>query len=100
MIHVYVIRSLVNRRRYVGITAQLGERLRTHARKSSKGGQLLDRFELIHREVYNTYSEARSREMFLKSGQGRRWLDERFGPTGVDTTPASPTVCRSVRGVA
>ena len=32
----------------------------------------------IHKESLLTKKEAREREMFLKSGQGRKWLDETF----------------------
>ncbi len=91
MIWLYVIRSTVNGRRYVGITADLGARLRTHAGQSTKGGQLLQRFELIHTEQFPSYADARVREKFLKSGQGRAWLDARFGcrtDAAIDT--ASP----------
>ena len=79
MVYVYVLRSLENGTRYVGITSQLGPRLRTHARRASKGGQQLGRFELIHREELPDYKLARVRERFLKSGTGRAWLDSLFG---------------------
>ena len=80
MVFVYVLRSREKNVRYVGIAAKLGPRLRTHARGTTKGGQQLGKFELIHREEFSTYQEARTREKFLKSGQGREWLDEKFGP--------------------
>ena len=80
MVYVYVLRSLEQGTRYVGITSELGPRLRTHARGSSKGGQQLGRFELIHREEFPDYQAARVREKFLKSGMGRAWLDSIFGP--------------------
>ena len=75
MVYVYVLRSLEKGSRYVGITASLGPRLRTHARGTTKGGQQLGTFELIHREEFSSYQEARAREKFFKSGQGRAWLD-------------------------
>jgi predicted GIY-YIG superfamily endonuclease len=85
------------------ITARLGARLRTHARGSTKGGQQLKRFELIHREEFQDHAAARKREKFLKSGQGRAWLDEHFPwkspETTVDTAGASPTVSDSSIGV-
>ena len=80
MVYVYVLRSLEQGTRYVGITSELGPRLRTHARGASKGGQQLGRFELIHREEFPDYQAARVREKFLKSGMGRAWLDSIFGP--------------------
>ncbi len=79
MVYVYVLRSRVNGLRYVGITAKLGPRLRTHARGTTKGGQQLGEFTLIHREEFPTYVDARRREKYLKSGQGREWLEAKFG---------------------
>jgi len=33
-------------------------------------------FVLVHHEAFSGGKEARRREIFLKSGQGRHWLDE------------------------
>jgi putative endonuclease len=79
MVTVYVLRSLTCGIRYVGITSHVGARLRAHARGESKGGRQLGPFELIHREEFPSYQEARGREKFLKSGVGRQWLDDTFG---------------------
>ena len=38
MLHLYVIRSIRNGKRYVGISAPLGQRLLAHARRQTKGG--------------------------------------------------------------
>ena len=82
MVYVYVLRSRKKGIRYVGITANLGARLRTHMRGTTKGGQQLGKIDLIHREVFPSYEEARVREKFLKSGQGREWLDGQFSSAG------------------
>ena len=64
----------------------------------TKGGQQFGRFELIHREAFASYAEARVREKFLKSGQGRKWLDAQFGhpqeQSKVDLRGAEPSVRR------
>ncbi|MCJ7752179.1 MAG: GIY-YIG nuclease family protein [Armatimonadetes bacterium] len=73
---VYVLKSHRSGRRYVGITGDLGRRLREHASGRSGGGRLSGGFALIHTEEYPDYETARVRERFLKSGQGRKWLDE------------------------
>jgi putative endonuclease len=73
---LYALRGAINGRRYVGITNNLTRRLREHELKLSKGSQSLGSFELVLREEYPSHTEARVREKFLKTGQGRRWLDE------------------------
>lgn len=75
---VYVIRSLRSARRYVGITKDLDSRLSDHRRGRSKGGQQLGDFEVLLVEDFVGYAAARTREKFLKSGQGRVWLDKQF----------------------
>ena len=73
---VYVLRSLRSGRHYVGFTSRrVGERLAEHNRGYPKGWSSRNRpFELIHEEAYDSESDARARERFLKSGRGRGWL--------------------------
>jgi predicted GIY-YIG superfamily endonuclease len=63
-------------KRYVGITGNLARRLKEHASGSSKAGQLIGAFTLLHTEDFPDHRAARSREKFLKGGQGRKQLDE------------------------
>ncbi len=79
MITVYVLRSQINGRRYVGISADLLRRLVEHQKHGSTVYRQLGRFTVIHTEVFPDYVQARVREKFLKSGQGREWLDRQFG---------------------
>ena len=74
MIKVYVLKSKAGKR-YVGITNDLSRRLREHGLKKTKSGQLLKDFFTLHIEEFSDYQKARIREKFLKSGQGRKWLD-------------------------
>jgi putative endonuclease len=78
-ITLYVLRGLKSRKRYVGITNDLARRLAEHRLNTSKGSQLIGEFELILAEKYPNYLTARDREKFLKSGQGRQWLDLTLG---------------------
>jgi putative endonuclease len=78
MIIVYVLESTDARKRYVGITNDLERRLKEHQSKATKGGQLLGTFIVLHVEKCVNHSEARKREKFLKSGQGREWLLEKY----------------------
>ena len=78
-ITLYVLRGLRNRKRYVGITKDLTRRLAEHRLNTSKGSQVIGESELILTEEYPSYLTARAREKFLKSGQGRQWLNLTLG---------------------
>ena len=73
---LYVIRSKANGRRYVGITNDLPRRLREHSGGYSQASRVIGEFDLIHTETFADHRSARDRETFLKTGQGRKWLDE------------------------
>jgi putative endonuclease len=77
MFSVYVLRSLKNKKRYVGFTKKEPElRLREHNLGSSRWTKSNGPFKLIYRELYNDKTIALKRERFLKSGQGRKFLDQ------------------------
>jgi len=63
-------------KRYVGITNNLPRRIQEHRIKLTKGGQILGDFSVLYTEEFSDHRTAREREKFLKSGQGRKWLDE------------------------
>lgn len=68
---LYVISSEVRKYRYIGITNNLDRRLSQH----SHSKKAYTPFRLLLTETYADYRAARVREKFLKSGQGRRYLD-------------------------
>ncbi len=78
MITVYVLRSLSNGKRYVGITDDLKRRVIEHRRRGCTVQKLLGAFEVLHTETAADYLVAREREKFLKSGRGREWLDTQY----------------------
>ena len=71
---VYVLRSRTNDRLYTGSTNDLPRRIGEHDRGKGAYTRHAGPFELIHTEEYPTRLEARRRERFLKSGQGREEL--------------------------
>jgi putative endonuclease len=71
MITLYVIESQVKKYRYVGITNDLRRRLKEH----SKAKKTYVPFKVLLSETFLDYQAARIREKFLKSGQGRIYLD-------------------------
>jgi putative endonuclease len=76
MFFVYILESLKNGKRYVGYTSKTPEqRLKEHNSGSNKFTSQNSPFELIYSEVYSTKTMAMSREKFLKSGVGRKWID-------------------------
>jgi putative endonuclease len=75
--YVYVLRSLRNRKRYVGSTGKAPpEKLAEHNAGATRWTRHNRPFILVHHEMFDDARSARKREMFLKSGKGRHWLDE------------------------
>ena len=73
---VYVLKSLKNNKGYIGYTSkQLFKRLNEHNTGSNKWTRENGPFTIIYFEEYQTKTEAIKREKFLKSGQGRKFLD-------------------------
>lgn len=75
---IYVLRSNTNGEIYTGSARDENPSVRMLAHnagkmRSTKSGRS---WELIHTERYNTYTEARKRELFLKSGRGRSLLKQ------------------------
>ena len=75
MITLYVLKGNKGKR-YVGITNDFNRRIREHRSNKTKGSQVLGEFTVLHTEEYTDHRSARKREKFLKSGIGRKWLDE------------------------
>ncbi len=75
MVTVYVLKGETGKR-YVGITNDLSRRLKEHRSRHSKAGQIIGNFTVIHTESFTDHKAARIRERFLKSGQGRKWIDK------------------------
>jgi len=73
---VYVLRSLKDKRRYIGVTANLPRRLREHELGSVRSTRNRRPLELIYREEFVDKKQAWERERSLKSGRGREWLNE------------------------
>jgi putative endonuclease len=71
---VYVLKSLKDGKKYVGISANPQDRIRQHNRgevKSTKGRRP---FEIVYHEEVDSAKEARKKEKYLKSAAGRRFL--------------------------
>ncbi|MEK7631193.1 MAG: GIY-YIG nuclease family protein [Patescibacteria group bacterium] len=75
MIFIYVIKSTQHKYRYVGITSDIQRRISEHNGGKTKSTKGYAPFTLVLTEHYKDYTEARKREIFLKSGKGRQLLD-------------------------
>ena len=76
MFYVYVLLSQRNGKRYVGYTGKAPKiRLAEHNAGASQFTNQNRPFVLVYSERFSDKSEAIRREKFLKSGQGRRYLD-------------------------
>ncbi len=76
MYYVYVLYSEKMNKRYIGSTQDIGRRLRDYNFGKSKFTKVGIPWKLIYQESYQTNQEARRRELFLKSGIGRKFLDQ------------------------
>ena len=70
MYYIYVIRSLKDKRHYIGYTNNLVRRLQEHNRSKSASLKYRGPFELIYKEAVETRIEAVRREKKLKSYKG------------------------------
>ena len=76
MFYVYVLKSLKNRKRYVGFTSKRPEqRLIEHNSGANQFTRHNKPFKLVYFEIFEDKMESLKREKFLKSGQGRKFLD-------------------------
>ena len=75
MYHVYVLQSLKNSRRYIGVTVRDPQvRFREHQSGASSWTRPNGPFELVYTEAYSEKTLAYQRERFFKSGYGREVL--------------------------
>jgi len=70
----YALRSNVDGGLYVGMTSRLEERIKEHNAGSNRSTRPRLPLELVYAERFDSRSEARNREKYLKSGVGREFL--------------------------
>lgn len=87
MFFVYVLFSNSLSKRYVGSTSNLDKRLSEHNSGKSKFTKGGIPWQLVYSEQFDTNSDARKRELFLKSGAGRKFLDSILNTATVSSEP-------------
>ena len=76
-VYTYVLKSLKDGIRYIGCGENVEERLRRHNKGDYRFTKGHRPWKIVYSEEHDLSSEAIKREKFLKSGQGRKWLDEK-----------------------
>ena len=78
MFYTYILQSKKNGNLYTGYTADLRKRFREH--NEGKSGYTKSRgpYSLIYYESCLNEEDAKSRELYLKTGKGKRYLKYRL----------------------
>lgn len=77
--YTYVLKSKKDGKTYTGYTKDLRKRLDQHNRGLSTYTKGRGPFVLIYYEACLSEDKAKSRELYLKSGIGKRYLRNRLG---------------------
>ena len=84
MFYTYVLYSKKFNKIYVGYTANLEDRFKSHNQLATKGYTVKFRPWIIaFHEEFETKSEAIKREKQLKSSQGRKYIWDRLAADGL-----------------
>jgi len=78
MYYTYVLTSEKTGKLYTGYTIDLRKRFKEHNEKLSTYTKQRGPYELIYYEACLDKDDARSRELYLKSGRGKRYLKSRL----------------------
>ena len=73
---VYILRSLKSNRFYIGSAADVDKRIDEHNRGRVKSTKAFIPFELVFKQEYETYTQARSVEVRLKKYKRKDFLDK------------------------
>jgi len=72
--YVYILQSQKNNSLYIGYTADLKKRFRDHNSGKSKATKPFIPYKLIFYEMFLDRIDAKNREIYLKSGYGRKTI--------------------------
>jgi putative endonuclease len=74
MFYVYILRSLRDGKKYVGLTNNLAKRIKQHNHGLCDATRNRTPLVLIHFESFLRRNEAAEREKFYKTGKGREYI--------------------------
>ena len=81
MFYVYIIRSEIDHNLYVGFTTDLRKRIKDHNEGCNTSTRCRRPLRLMYYEAYLSEKDARTREIFLKSGRGREIMKKQLADT-------------------
>jgi putative endonuclease len=78
MYFTYVLYSKSHNRFYAGMSADISKRVAEHNAGKTKSTKGYRPWELLFAEEFSTRIEARERELYLKTGAGREYVQSYF----------------------
>ncbi|HLP39390.1 GIY-YIG nuclease family protein [Lacibacter sp.] len=84
MIVVYVIESLTDNTSYTGMAKDAEHRLMEHNAGKNRFTKGHRPWKIIYTETHLDWASTRSREKYLKSAAGKRWLTNYFDSQGCE----------------
>ena len=76
--YVYLLRSLKDDKLYTGLSEDINRRLHQHNSGQVSSTKERRPLDLIYYEAYLSKEDAEGRELFLKSGSGKRYLKKQL----------------------
>jgi putative endonuclease len=76
--YTYVLRSIKNNEIYIGYTDNLIRRIKEHNKKENKSTKRYLPWKLVYYEACLNKDDAKRRERYFKTTQGRRLLKRRL----------------------
>ena len=74
--YVYILKSLKNNSFYIGYTTDLKRRFEQHNNGESQATKSFRPYKLIFYEAFLNKTDAKNREVYLKSGYGRKTINK------------------------
>jgi putative endonuclease len=74
--YLYILKSKVNDRFYIGMTSNLDDRIKRHNEGRSKATKSGRPWELVYTEEFGNRSEALARERQLKRWKNRKRIED------------------------
>ena len=78
---IYLLLSKSTNKFYIGSSREnlANKRLVSHNSEKTRSTKFGRPWKLVYEENFLEYTEARKRELFLKTGVGRKWVTKNFG---------------------